>query len=57
MRIFRALLLASMGIGLCNCASVLDSVRHGFYVNTSTVAEKSHFATANQFGYSLGIPF
>ncbi len=57
MRVLRVLLLAGLGVALCDCTSVVDSLRKGFYVNTSTVAERSHITTASQFGYRLGIPF
>jgi hypothetical protein len=36
---------------------VIDSVQHGFYVNSITAADKSHVTTATQLGYRLGIPF
>ena len=57
MKLFRIAVLTAISIALCDCASVIDSVQHGFYVNSITAADKSHVTTATQLGYRLGIPF
>ena len=56
MSLFRAVLLAAVSVMLSDCSSIIDSLSHGFYLNSSTVTDRSRPTTSTQLGYRLGIP-